>query len=151
MAPQPRLHPLHRNPVRTLHILPKVTLPHVLHAPPRYSCIAVLLLSNIGYFANFFDACSCHQYFIAAPVLKGMYFFQLCAPSLAVCGVRAEDSGGGLRGLLRQEGVRGPGADMITAVVQTTVSQIILGIRYVSSVTRMSPASRAQRASIIER
>ena len=37
-----------------------------------YTSIAVLLLSNIGYYANFFDAESCQRYFIAAPILKGM-------------------------------------------------------------------------------
>ncbi|OJT03478.1 hypothetical protein TRAPUB_5897 [Trametes pubescens] len=59
-------------------------------APPpahRYSSIAVITLSNVGYFGNFFTPASCARYFIIPPIFK---------------------------------------------VVQTMVSQLILGIRTVN-------------------
>ncbi len=43
-------------------------------APPpahRYSSIAVITLSNVGYFGNFFTPASCARYFIIPPIFKG--------------------------------------------------------------------------------
>ncbi|KAI0336754.1 hypothetical protein GY45DRAFT_1377252 [Cubamyces sp. BRFM 1775] len=36
----------------------------------RYSSIAVLVLSNVGYFGNFFTPSSCARYYIAPPIFK---------------------------------------------------------------------------------
>lgn len=42
------------------------------HPPAhRYSSIAVITLSNVGYFGNFFTPASCARYFIIPPVFKG--------------------------------------------------------------------------------
>ena len=97
-----------------------------------YTSIAVLLLSNIGYYANFFDADSCQRYFIAAPILKGMPLLPFLRVSRDRCSV-----GGARTTLGNVEHGRGSqegraidvGTDSIFTVVQTMVSQIILGVR----------------------
>lgn len=75
---QPRLHSLHRHPVRPLFSLHTHALPS--YTPRRlasYSSVAVLLLSNIGYFGHFFTPEACRRYYMAPPVFKGATCFVL--------------------------------------------------------------------------
>ncbi|KAI0777237.1 hypothetical protein BD413DRAFT_609635 [Trametes elegans] len=48
----------------------RLSLGCILFIAIRYSSIAVLTLSNVGYFGNFFTPAACSRYFIAAPIFK---------------------------------------------------------------------------------
>lgn len=72
LAPQPGLPALHRHPVRPSPLSRAHS--SLIGAHPlahRYSSIAVIILSNVGYFGNFFTPASCARYFIIPPVFKG--------------------------------------------------------------------------------
>lgn len=51
----------------------------------RYSSIAVITLSNVGYFGNFFTPASCARYFIIPPVFKGAPRADARAVALRAC------------------------------------------------------------------
>ncbi|KAJ2965961.1 hypothetical protein NUW54_g13945 [Trametes sanguinea] len=74
LAPLPRLHPLHCHSVRPSSPRPLLTRRarsySALHASCRYSSIAVITLSNVGYFGSFFTLESCNHYYMAAPIFK---------------------------------------------------------------------------------
>ncbi|CDO75741.1 hypothetical protein BN946_scf184921.g17 [Trametes cinnabarina] len=48
----------------------RLSLGCILFIAIRYSSIAVITLSNVGYFASFFTPQSCERYYIAAPIFK---------------------------------------------------------------------------------
>ncbi|KAJ8469191.1 hypothetical protein ONZ51_g9150 [Trametes cubensis] len=48
----------------------RLSLGCILFIAIRYTSIAVLTLSNVGYFGNFFTAHTCARYYIAAPIFK---------------------------------------------------------------------------------
>ncbi|KAI0674524.1 hypothetical protein C8Q78DRAFT_1076153 [Trametes maxima] len=48
----------------------RLSLGCILFIAIRYSSIAVITLSNVGYFGNFWTQAACSRYFIAAPIFK---------------------------------------------------------------------------------
>ncbi|KAI0360482.1 hypothetical protein OH77DRAFT_1516966 [Trametes cingulata] len=48
----------------------RLSLGCILFIAIRYASIAVLILSNVGYFGNFFTAETCARYFMAPPIFK---------------------------------------------------------------------------------
>ncbi|KAL7284055.1 LOW QUALITY PROTEIN: hypothetical protein ACG7TL_001332 [Trametes sanguinea] len=49
----------------------RLTFGCILFIAIRYSSIAVITLSNVGYFGSFFSLESCNHYYMAAPIFKG--------------------------------------------------------------------------------